>query len=114
MSDQQSSSRLHFLASKASLSSSTIEKIDEACEIYIGRNKRILLIAERIAQNSGVSVDEMIGGSRRPKIVRARWLAFYFARKEGYTFKRIADAFNVDHTTVWNGYNEVCKVMGND
>lgn len=59
---------------------------------------------ERIASETGVSVEEMRGLSRKKHIVHARHAAMYEARScTGKSLPIIGRAFNRDHTTVING-----------
>ena len=57
----------------------------------------------------GVTVEEAKGTVRYSEIVRARQIYSYFARKMGFTYKKVASVINRDHATVIYA----CKVVEN-
>lgn len=57
----------------------------------------------RIAAQTGVRVEEIMGRGRTPRVVLARQEAFSVARDLGLTLPQIARAFDRDHTTIRQG-----------
>lgn len=52
--------------------------------------------------------DLLYGGSRRP-LVEARWHVFCLLRAKGYSYKKIANMFSMDHTTVLYGVRKLTE-----
>lgn len=61
-------------------------------------------IARRTAERHGVSLDDMMGLSRRPRIAQARQEAMHEIRQATtFSLPQIGRFFNRDHTTVIHG-----------
>lgn len=76
-----------------------------------------------VAENYGLTVRQMLGESRKPRVVRARMIAMFFhhiawqnstLNNIGRSFRRPDGGTSRDHTTVLNAINRVRCWIEND
>lgn len=66
-----------------------------------------LAYASAAAAKHNVTVEDILAPTRsKPHIVKARWEAWSYARRAGWTLDNIGDAFGRHHTTVMHGLRE--------
>jgi len=68
-------------------------------------------IIRAVSEGSGVSTDEILGGSRLKHIVAARHLAIWQSRQLGYSFPHIGRCFKRNHTSVQNACRKIDAKM---
>jgi len=75
----------------------------------------LLAIKLAVAEQFGISVEELCGGRRAIHIARPRQVAMVLARElTGYSLPRIGRAFGRDHTTVMHAQKLVPELMLHD
>jgi chromosomal replication initiation ATPase DnaA len=74
------------------------------------RRKNLILSAaqarlayERVAEATGVSVDDMLGRRQTYEIARARFIVMRLLRNQHASYLQIGRAMDLDHSTVING-----------
>ena len=68
-----------------------------------GASPRIKRLVAQIADKHQVTVREILGKRRYPRIVKARWEAISCAHKEtGYSLPKLGAIFHKHHTTIFN------------
>lgn len=64
-------------------------------------------IAEAVAKETGVSVDDLLSRSQKRVIARARWHIFGRLAASGWTTAQIGRHWGYDHTSVWYGLHKI-------
>lgn len=67
-----------------------------------------------VCEQHGVSVKEVLGKSKLPKIVEVRQILFWDFREDGMSFPEIGRFFGRDHTTVISGMKQAMKRAANE
>lgn len=81
--------------------------IDSVVHEERNANQAILEIAEEIAGEAGISLDDITGHSRKKIIVQTRHLVCFVSNQRGYTVSQIGRAIGRDHTSVMNAIRNV-------
>jgi chromosomal replication initiator protein len=69
------------------------------------REKNLAFI-DAIAQQHGYSVEDIIGKSRRKKLVAVRRICVIMLRLQGYSTTEIGRIMNRDHSTICHALNK--------
>lgn len=68
----------------------------------------IKLLEEAISQASGISIEDMLGRSRKPEIVDARHAVWFVAFRElGYSSPELGIRYGRDHTSILHGVRKI-------
>lgn len=68
---------------------------------FVEAPPRVKHILASVAEDTGVSVSEILGSQRYAHIVKARWLAIHEVHKStGWGSQRLGRLFNRDHATI--------------
>lgn len=82
--------------------------------IYGGKlpkSKVMQAFTKIVCEYFGIENDRIMQKNKKRDLVMARQIIYYFAKKEGLTFKDCAEYFNQDHTTVIWSVESVTKEM---
>lgn len=66
-------------------------------------SRRVMAAVERASREHGIGIAEIMGHVRTAPISQARHDAIMYARDEGISLPRIADALNKHHTSIMHG-----------
>jgi chromosomal replication initiation ATPase DnaA len=84
------------------------------CERIRSPEAGILEVVYAVADQTGVSINEILGDRRWANVVAARHLVYFIADREGYTLAAIGRAVGGrDHTTIIHGINAKKRRRGN-
>ena len=76
--------------------------------------KTVRAIAEQVAMDLGLSLDEILGPTRRQPITRARQLIMYRAHQAGHSLSHIGRCLNRDHTSVLWGIRRIEDLLAEE
>lgn len=71
-------------------------------------------IIDEVELETGVSIDDILGNTRKREVVEARRKVMYIAYSRGMSSTRIGAAMNRDHTTVLAGLATYHKSLGDE
>ena len=66
---------------------------------------------DEYARKVGVSVADMLSRSRKPELVAARQVYWFYLRSKGLGFSEIGRRFGWDHATVLHGVKKVRDII---
>lgn len=94
----------------------TLDGAKKALENVITENQKrpitLDLIKKIIAENYGITLDDLSSKNRSKKIAYPRQIAMYLCRQmTDLSLIKIADAFNRDHSTVMHGVDKITNDM---
>ena len=96
----------------------TLDLTRQALDNLIARQEKLTLedILRAVARHYSVSVEGLVGRSRRKEVVQARHVAMYLAREEtSGSLPKIGQAFGGrDHTTVMHGIDKIASQIESD
>lgn len=76
---------------------------------HISPRAIILRIAQEVAEEADIAVEDIMGESRKREHARARHLVMHIASRHGMGISEIARAMRRDHTTVLHGINRASR-----
>ena len=97
--------RLQKLRQIIAAASLEVEQIERGNGTYVPKTRRhstsgTRRIIEAAAHEYGLTVEDILGDSRRRQIVAARWEAARRLREAGLSYPHIGELLNRHHTTV--------------
>lgn len=75
------------------------------------RAHSMLCITQVVAAAEGVTVDEIMDGTRTARVSLARAFCFYDCVALGMTKSEVARFYGVDHTSVLHGYRRIAAMI---
>lgn len=90
----------------------TAEDLHRAKELSKTGDSRIRSIAAEVCAATDVPLREMMGKTRRVVVCRSRWLAWYIAHREGFSYSEIGRQFRRHHATIMHGVSIERKKRG--
>ena len=80
----------------------------------VKEHSEILDIQEKVCGYFSVSFKNLTGSCREKRFVRARHIAMYLCKQQGFSYPDIGQAFNKDHTSVIHAVKKIEKQLKTD
>lgn len=78
----------------------------------LAKRTAVRVIAQQVALDTGIPINQILSRERRHVVARARHLVMYRAHKAGHSLSHIGRCLDRDHTSVIHGIRRIRKILG--